>query len=252
MVSGMESFVQRFRDYTDCYTIIGGAACDILMTDADIEFRATRDIDMILIIEARYQEFAKVFWEYIHEGGYRYGWRNSDKVHFYRFTEPNPGYPFMIELFSREPDNIRQIPAGIVPLHIDDDTSSLSAILLNDDYYQFMLAGRKTISGVSVLDAEHLIPFKMCAWLDLKDRKERGEHVNERDLKKHKYDVFRLLQIADRSSPIYMNGLVKENSERFLQEIKTERIPFRQLNLPYEMDEAMNSLYNLYGERPDT
>ena len=44
MVTGMESFVQKFRDYTDCYTIIGGAACDILMTEADTEFRATRDI----------------------------------------------------------------------------------------------------------------------------------------------------------------------------------------------------------------
>ena len=47
MVTGMESFVQKFRDYTDCYTIIGGAACDILMTEADTEFRATRDIDMM-------------------------------------------------------------------------------------------------------------------------------------------------------------------------------------------------------------
>ena len=94
MVTGMESFVQKFRDYTDCYTIIGGAACDILMTEADTEFRATRDIDMILIMEARYREFAKVFWEYILEGQYRFGWKNSDKVHFYRFTEPVPGYPY--------------------------------------------------------------------------------------------------------------------------------------------------------------
>lgn len=67
MVTGMESFVQKFRDYTDCNTIIGGTACDILMTEADMEFRATRDIDMILIMEARYREFAKVFWEYILE-----------------------------------------------------------------------------------------------------------------------------------------------------------------------------------------
>ena len=145
MVNGMESFVRKFRDYGDCYTIIGGAACDILMTEADTEFRATRDIDMILIMEARYREFVKVFWEYILEGGYRFGWKNSDKVHFYRFTEPKAGYPYMIELFSREPDYIDQVPAGIVPLHIDDDTSSLSAILLNDDYYQFMLEGRKKV-----------------------------------------------------------------------------------------------------------
>ncbi len=43
MVAGMDSFIKKFSDYTDCYTIIGGAACDILMSDADTPFRATKD-----------------------------------------------------------------------------------------------------------------------------------------------------------------------------------------------------------------
>ena len=68
MVVGMDSFTQKFGDYTDCYTIIGGAACDILMNEADTPFRATKDIDMILVMEARFKEFVKVFWEYILEG----------------------------------------------------------------------------------------------------------------------------------------------------------------------------------------
>ena len=248
MVVGMEGFIQRFREYSDCYTIIGGAACDILMTEAETDFRATRDIDMILIMEARQQEFVKTFWEYVIEGGYRLGWKNSEKVHFYRFTEPKSGYPFMIELFSKEPDYITDVPAGIVPIHVGDDVSSLSAILLDDDYYNFMLAGRRTISGASVLDAEHIIPFKMYAWLDLKDRKQNGEHVNERDLKKHKYDVFRLLQIIDRSITVDTTGLVKENINRFMREIVMENIPFEQLSLPFEMDEALEMLRNLYSK----
>lgn len=41
MVAGIESFIHKFSDYSDCYSIIGGAACDILMTEADTEFRAT-------------------------------------------------------------------------------------------------------------------------------------------------------------------------------------------------------------------
>ena len=246
MVNGMESFLEKFRDYPDCYTVIGGAASDILMSEAGLQFRATKDIDMILIMEARYQEFAKVFWDYIKEGGYKCGWKNSDQVHFYRFTEPKSGYPVMIELFSREPDYIKQVPEGIVPLHIDDDTSSLSAIMLNDDYYQFMLAGRKTVNGISVLDAEYLIPFKMYAWLDLKDRKANGEHVNEKDLKKHKYDVFRLLQIADRSKQITITGMVKEKTERFLREVAEEKIPFEQLDLPLDMQISLETLNALY------
>lgn len=49
---------------------------------------------------------------------------------------------------------------------MDEDTSSLSAILLNDDFYNFMLQGRAVVDGISVLRAEYLIPFKMFAWLD--------------------------------------------------------------------------------------
>lgn len=216
MGTEINSFIEKFKDYADCYTVIGGTACDILMTEAGTDFRATKDIDMILIMEARYKEFAHIFWEFIREGGYRFGWKNSEKAHFYRFTEPRSGYPAMIELFSRELNYINFIPDGIIPIHIDEDTSSLSAILLNDDYYKFMLTGRRVVSGISVLDTEHLIPFKMYAWLDLKDKKARGEHVNERDLKKHKYDVFRLLQIARRDNKIETNGIVRENIIRFI------------------------------------
>ena len=248
MVIGLESFIKRFAEYADCYTIIGGTACDILMSEANTDFRATKDIDMILIMEGRYKEFVNIFWEYVNDGGYRFGWKNSEKVHFYRFTEPKTGYPVMIELFSKEPDYIREVPTGIVPIHIDDKTSSLSAILLDKDYYDFMLTGRKMVSGVSVLDAEHLIPFKMYAWLDLKDKKLSGEHVNERDLKKHKYDVFRLLQIADRSKRIDSTGAVREGIKRFIREIAGEVIPFRQLGLPFEMEEAISYLKELYGE----
>jgi len=246
MGTEINSFIEKFKDYADCYTVIGGTACDILMTEAGTDFRATKDIDMILIMEARYKEFAHIFWEFIMEGGYRFGWKNSEKAHFYRFTEPRSGYPAMIELFSRELNYINFIPDGIIPIHIDEDTSSLSAILLNDDYYKFMLTGRRVVSGISVLDTEHLIPFKMYAWLDLKDKKARGEHVNERDLKKHKYDVFRLLQIARRDNKIETNGIVCENIIRFMEEIRMENIPFIQLLLPFEMQEALAYLGEIY------
>ena len=47
MVKGIESFRTKFMSYADCYTVIGGAACDILMSEEDVPFRATKDIDMI-------------------------------------------------------------------------------------------------------------------------------------------------------------------------------------------------------------
>ena len=103
MVPGIDSFREKFKDYTDYYTIIGGTACDILLSEADLPFRATKDIDMILIMEDNFLEFAAIFWGYIKEGGYKCGWKNEDNMHFYRFTEGKFGYPAMIELFSRKP-----------------------------------------------------------------------------------------------------------------------------------------------------
>ena len=246
MVKGIETFREKFKNYPDCYTVIGGTACDILMSEAELDFRATKDIDMILILENRHQEFATVFWEYIKEGNYRCGWKNNSDSHFYRFTEPKEGYPVQIELFSRMPGYQLSVTEGIIPIHIDEEISSLSAILLNNDYYNFMMDGRKIVDGIGVLDAEHIIPFKMSAWLDLKRRKALGEHVNERDLRKHKNDVFRLLQIVPLDVKIDSSGVVKDNIVRFVEAVQSEELNLKQLGLPFEKEEAMEWLQRIY------
>lgn len=57
-------FREAFKDYQDCYTVIGGAACFILMYDAGRTFRATHDVDMILILEDKKSDFGNVFWNW--------------------------------------------------------------------------------------------------------------------------------------------------------------------------------------------
>ncbi len=39
MVVGMELFRDKLKGFEECYTVIGGAACDILMSEADIDFK---------------------------------------------------------------------------------------------------------------------------------------------------------------------------------------------------------------------
>lgn len=52
------------------YALIGGTACDLLMEDAGLDFRRTKDFDIVLIIEAVNEDYGKAFWEFIEEGGY--------------------------------------------------------------------------------------------------------------------------------------------------------------------------------------
>lgn len=124
-----------------------------------------------------------------------------------------------LKLFSRKPGYYLEVEEVIIPLYIDGDTSSLSTILLNDDFYIFMMPGRKVVDGIGVLRFEHLIPFKMFAWINLLDRKASVEHVNEKDLKKHKYDVFRLLQVVTAGTRVESSGLVKESILKFIDHI---------------------------------
>lgn len=192
MVRGIERFREYFRDFTDQYVLIGGAACDISFRNYDADFRATRDLDVVLIVEALTREFGQRFWEFIRDGGYQNRARSTGTPQFFRFDKPTQeGFPLMIELFART-DSILERENALTPLHIDDSVSSLSAILLNDAYYQILLEGRNVIDGVSVLSHRWLIPFKAKAWLDLNERRRRGENVDSRDIKKHRNDIVRI------------------------------------------------------------
>ena len=62
--------------------------------------------------------------------------------------------------------NLLKNAKGITPIHIDDEVSSLSAILLNDDYYKALLNGKEVKNGLSVLRTEYIILFKTKAYLD--------------------------------------------------------------------------------------
>ena len=84
-------------------------------------FRATRDLDMVLIVEALTQEFGNKLWEFIETGKYRNKAANTGSPQFYRFDKPeHDSYPKMIELFARTDFKLKEMN-GITPIHIDDD-----------------------------------------------------------------------------------------------------------------------------------
>lgn len=99
MVHGLEKFKEYFAGYTNQYVFIGGTACDILMEDIGVPFRATKDLDIVLIVEALDVSFGETFWKFIEEGGYKYREKSTGESRFYRFSGPSrPEYPKMIEI----------------------------------------------------------------------------------------------------------------------------------------------------------
>ena len=238
------SFRDTFKDYTDCYTVIGGTACFILMEDAAQDFRATTDIDMILVLEDKKEDFGTVFWEYIISGGYKCE-QKKDEVHYYRFIDPKPGFPKQIELFSRRKDF--KLDQRIIPVFISEDISSLSAIALDDDFYSFMMRGRKVVDNICVLDADYLIPFKMYAWLNNKDDRDNNvRKVNSKDIKKHKKDVFLLMSLINPEIKIETSGSVRMVVSRFLLEIMEDSFQPKDINIARSKEEMVEILRNIY------
>lgn len=185
-------------------------------------FRATRDLDMVLVVEELTPEFGKRFWEFVQDGKYRNKATNGAKPQFYRFDKPEDDlYPKMIELFCRSYFELHEM-TGVTPIHIDDTVSSLSAILLDNDYYQILLDGKVVDNGLSVLRPEYLILFKAKAYLDLKIKKESGEAVDSSDIKKHKKDVLRIAAELMLESVQELPLSVKADLDMFIDSLVNE------------------------------
>ena len=229
MVKGLDIFRKYFADYGEQYVLIGGAACDIVFESNEANFRATRDLDMVLIIEALTPQFGEKFWGFIMDGKYRNKATNGGKPQFYRFDKPeDDSFPKMIELFCRTDFELKEAE-GITPIHIDDEISSLSAILLDDDYYKTLLDGKVVKNGLSVLRPEYIILFKAKAYLDLKLRKESGGTVDSEDIKKHKKDILRIAAELMLERVADLPETVDSDVQTFIDSLEQE--PFDQNSL---------------------
>ena len=61
-----------------------------------------------------------------------------------------------------------------------------------------------------------LIPFKARAFLDLSARKEAGERVDSKDVKKHRNDVFRVLQLLQTGTVHPLPDAIRADMQAFL------------------------------------
>ena len=244
MVKGLDTFRKYFADYEKQYVLIGGAACDIEFESNEASFRATRDLDMVLIIEALTPEFGGKLWQFILDGKYRNKSTNGGKPQFYKPEDDS--FPKMIELFCRSDFELIKAE-GITPIHIDDEISSLSAIMLNDDYYKVLIDGKVLRNGLSILRPEYIILFKAKAYLDLKMRKEMGEKVDSSDIKKHKKDVLHIASELMLEKVEDLSTTVNADIHNFIQALDKE--PFDQNSLKeygLKNEDVVNLLKQIY------
>ena len=253
MSTGIDVFSRHFANYKEQYVVIGGTACEMLLSEEALDFRLTRDIDMVLIVEALTSDFAAAFWEFIDKGGYEPWTRKDGEPKFYRFVKPTaPGYPYMIELFARPGNDVDfEYHGHLMPLHIDDDISSLSAILLNDDYYRFLVEGRNMSGDITVLDAVHIIPLKMRAWIDLTRQKNKGLHVNERDIRKHRLDVFRLFPLVNADARVGVSPLIYDDIQHFISEMRSSEFDLKAIHIPIEKNSILEIYDSIYYKKTE-
>ena len=207
------------------YVVIGGLATVLTLEDRGLPARATKDVDMIVICQPESKFYMKRFWEFIKAGGYKL-WKADDGKDshpcFYRFIKPeNREFPQQVELFSKVPEYV-EVPEDVHIVHIPMEgyTSSFSAIIMDDAYYDFAVEHSEIVDDIRILKPEALIVLKAVAYLENLRRKEEGVEVDRKDIDKHKKDVYRLAYIFDGSERFEVNDTIKERLRAFVSEVE--------------------------------
>lgn len=220
-VRGIERFADAMRNCKGGYVLIGGGACSVLFDNEGDSFRATEDLDVVVIVDGEGVEFATALWSFIKGVGYETGKVGDGKCTYYRFRLPEGSRrsldcPGQIELFARHPDFVLEDEASeVAPLSFDGAVSSLSAIILDDGYYEFIRDNATNVEGITLLDALHIIPLKMRAHIDINRSYEEGRHYNDIDRRKHRSDVARLAGLLSHSARLKLSEQMRADAEDF-------------------------------------
>ncbi|EHI69661.1 hypothetical protein STRIC_1194 [Streptococcus ictaluri 707-05] len=134
------AFKNTFQDFKDYYVLIGGTATSIVLDANGFESCTTKDYDMVIIDESKNKQFYEALTNFLELGEYEEGHKDH-KAQLFHFTTKKSGFPEMIELFSILPEYPLKKLSRETPVHFDEE-ASLSALLLDEDYYQLLIHER--------------------------------------------------------------------------------------------------------------
>ena len=227
VVGGIEAFREAMVGHEDEYVLIGGGACSVLFDREAVPFRATKGLDIVVLVDKGGSGFARALWSFIKSNDYDC-WKHAEGgCSYYRFVLPKNSpnatrLPEQIELFARHPDlTLENEESEITPLPFDEDVSSLSAIILDDGYYEFIQKHVSMVDGIPMLDVIHIIPLKMRAHIDLNRKHEAGRHVNDKDLVKHRGDVAKLALLLSDTDKLPLEGRIRDDAQSFIADFES-------------------------------
>lgn len=102
----------------------------------------------------------------------------------------------------------------LTPIPIGDEVPSLSAILIDEEFYYFALAHSVTEDTLPVADTIALMRLKMKAYLNLSDQ-EPPAHSS--DIRKHMSDVFKLMASGSITESVALSENMKRDVTSFVE-----------------------------------
>ena len=222
MIKGLDHFTKHFAGSSDDFVVVGGVAAHEIMGSEGLTFRATKDIDLVIVARPA-TTFCQRLVAYINAGKYEVRQSKDGKPAYFRFMKPKEAdYPVQIEIFCRQPEDVElQGDQHIVPIKDAPSGAALSAILLEDDYFDLIRNTIQKIKELPVASTEAVMALKSRAFNDLTDRKAaRDATASTDEIKKHRNDILRLSQALPEQSKIRLTGLPETHMRRFLAEIE--------------------------------
>ena len=250
IIDGIDVFHEAFAPFVDSFIVIGGSACRAVIPDGDIRPRKTTDIDMVLVPHALSSGFVGTFWKFIKDGGYQCASRKDKTGNqhcvFYSFVNGKEGFPEQIELLSKPNDSIGT-PEGhhIEYMEVGEDYSHLSAIILDENYYDYLRTHNERVDGIRYASVDALVCLKALAYMNLLADKEAGKKVNDDDLKKHRRDVIMATAYLPVGEQFKVGDSIRKVLDHFL--LAVNEFPVRQsLKASLDIDDiVLDSLFGI-------
>ncbi|ENP3611606.1 hypothetical protein ACDC01_004623 [Salmonella enterica] len=217
---GQDFLSNYLGSYTNDYVLIGGNACVLNFEKIKVEFRATADLDIVLIVDNENDKFYAHLCNYLVENGYTgglYRCKENDSC-AYRFTLKGPQKverPKIIELFSKKPDYFdadKSEKLHITPIETEEGISNLSAILLDDEVYNFVIKHKCKIDNVSTVNLHCLFGLKSIAWHNNEVLYSEGK-VKEVNVYKHPADMVRIATVLEENTYSYPKTIFESIQE---------------------------------------